>query len=172
MDTNEFKNKILPLSERIFPMVARILGNHANAEDAIQEIMIKLWNNRKRIGRHPNIPGFVFITARNYCLDIVKKKKPEHENTNLLLNFSEPGISGIEQLETKELGTLIEEIIKSLPEQQRAIIMMRDMDGLEFDEIAAITQLKVKHIRVLLSRARKQIGIELKKIYCYEKGRN
>ncbi len=172
MNTKEFKHKVLSLSERIFPLVARMLGNQASAEDAVQEIMIKLWNKRKQIGQHPNITGFVFLTARNYCMDLLKKKKNIAVDYTLMVNVLDPGTSGLEQLEYKELNVLVEKIIKKLPEQQREIILMRDMDGLEFIEIATITQLKVEHIRVLLSRARKQVGVELKKIYCYEQGKN
>jgi len=168
MNTKEFKHKVLSLSELIFPMVARMLGNNANAEDAIQDIMIKLWDKRKQIGQHPNITGFVFLTARNYCVDMLKKKRPELNDSILQANVLDSE-SGQEQLEWKELNTIIEGILKKLPEQQREIMMMRDIDGFEYFEIAEVTELKVEHIRVLLSRARKQVGIELKKTYCYER---
>ena len=70
----EFKLKVFSLSERLFPLVARMLGTNANAEDAIQEIMLKLWQQRKKLNNHPNIKGFVFLTARNYCIDVIRKK--------------------------------------------------------------------------------------------------
>ena len=60
-------------------MVARMLGNKESAEDAVQEIMMKLWDKRRNLEKHPNITGFVFLTARNYCIDILKKKYPETE---------------------------------------------------------------------------------------------
>ena len=76
MNTKDFKDKVVSLSERIYPMVVRMLGNKESAEDAVQEIMIKLWDKRGNLKNHPNITGFVFLTARNYCLDILKKKIP------------------------------------------------------------------------------------------------
>jgi RNA polymerase sigma-70 factor, ECF subfamily len=170
MSTKEFKNKVLSLSDRLFPMVARILGSNTNAEDAIQEIMMKLWIKRKQIGKHPNITGFVFLTARNYCMDLLKKKKLELEDSSFVLNTLDSGKTGLELLELKEMIVLVDTIIKKLPEQQSKIILMRDIDGLEFIEIAAIMQLKIEHIRVLLSRARKRVGIEFKNIYYYEQG--
>lgn len=170
MNTNEFKNKVLSLSDRIFPMVARILGNSTSAEDAVQVIMMKLWDKRNQLGKHPNIAGFVFLTARNYCMDLLKKKNPEFEDSDLLLSLRESGKTALEQLEQKELNVLVEKIIRTLPKQQQEIIIMRDMDGLEFTEISEIMQLKVEHIRVLLSRARKMISVELTKIYSYERG--
>lgn len=157
------------MSERLYPMVARMLGNQANAEDAIQEIMIRLWERRKQIKNHPNLPGFIFLTAKNYCLDKIKKKTPK-EDFYEAKHYEFPAGQEQNPLEWKELKQLIEEIINRLPAQQGEIIMMRDLDGLTFNEIAAITSLRIDHIRVLLSRARKQVAKELQKSYCYGKG--
>ncbi|AWV97285.1 RNA polymerase sigma factor [Arcticibacterium luteifluviistationis] len=166
MKTNDFKNRVLSLSERIFPMVSRMLGNSTTAQDATQEIMIKLWDKRKQIESHPNLTGFVFMTARNYCLDILKRKGPQLVSSDLELNKLEAA-TGQETFEWNELTTIVEKILAQLPEQQRAIMTMRDIDGLEFPEIAAATQLKVEHVRVLLSRARKQVAASLKKTEDY-----
>lgn len=171
MNTNEFKNKVLSLSDRLFPMIARLLGNNENAQDAVQVIMMKLWDKRKQIGKHPNVAGFVFLTARNYCLDMLKKKNHEIEDSELMIQFLDSGRTVAEELEQKELNSLIQEIITTLPVQQRDVIILREIDGLDFNEISEITDLKVEHIRVLLSRARKTIGVELKKIYSYEQGK-
>ncbi|MEP1487382.1 MAG: RNA polymerase sigma factor [Algibacter sp.] len=169
MNKTEFKLKVFSLSEHLFPMVSRILGNNTSAEDAIQEIMMKLWVKRKQIEKHPNITGFVFLTARNYCIDLMRKKRLEIDDSSLQLEILKSE-NGREQLEWKELNIIIKKIIKSLPDQQREVIMMRDLDGYEFIEIAAATQLKIEHIRVLLSRARKQVSIKLEKTYSYERG--
>lgn len=169
MNKTDFKLKVFSLSERLFPMVSRMLGNSTNAEDAIQEIMMKLWEKRNQIGQHPNITGFVFLTARNYCIDVLRKKKLEIDDSSLQLELIKSEY-GQEQIEWKELNIIIKRILKDVPVQQREVIMMRDLDGYEFIEIAAVTQLKVEHIRVLLSRARKQVRINLEKIYSYERG--
>lgn len=166
MKTSEFKNRVLSLTERIFPMVYRLLGNSAIAEDATQEIMIKLWDKRKQIKNHPNLTGFVFMTARNYCLDILKRKEPKLISSDLELNNLEAA-SGQEEFEWNELASIVEKILKKLPEQQRNIMTMRDIDGLEFKEIAEATQLKVEHVRVILSRARKEVAASLKKMEDY-----
>ena len=167
MTTKDFEDKVLPLTDRIYPMVARMLGNSENAEDAVQEIMIKLWDRRKKIGEHPNIPGFVFLTARNYCLDQLKKKTPNVDaySAQVKLVTSEANQNHTEWV---ELISIVKDVLRELPEEQREIMMMRDIDGYEYTEIAAITKLKVEHIRVLLSRARKQVAAILKNTYSYE----
>ena len=166
----DFKLKVFSLSERIFPMVSRMLGTKANAEDAIQDIMLKLWEKRKQVEKHPNINGFVFLTARNYCIDVLRKKPFVLDDSTDFFKILESK-NEYTQLEWKELNTIIKKILKKLPEQQTEVFMMRDIDGYEFTEIAAAVEIKVEHVRVLLSRARKQISIELEKTYSYERGK-
>lgn len=169
MTSIEFKHKILSLSPRIFPLAARLLGDEEDGRDAVQEIMIKLWNTRKQLNKHPNISGFVFLTARNYCLDRLRVKKRDIVDT-----MNQDLIADLyvdqEREESEDLISIIRKIISELPEKQREVILMRDIDGFEFDEIVAMTDIKIEHIRVLLSRARKQVRTQLKNIYNYEEG--
>ena len=169
MNKLDFKLNVFSLSERLFPMVARMLGS-ANAEDAIQEIMLKLWQKRKQVEKHPNIKGLVFLTARNYCIDVLRKKPFALEDSTDYFKILESE-NDYTQIEWKELNTIILEILKKLPKQQTEVFMMRDLDAYEFTEIAAALEIKIEHVRVLLSRARKQIGIELEKTYSYERGK-
>ena len=148
-------------------MARRMLGNNESAEDAVQEIMLKLWDRRKKIGNHPNISGFVILTARNHCLDLLKKKNPDFDSSDYQLKMLVSDMNQ-NQAEWKELTTIIENLLKELPAQQAEVMMMRDIDGFEFIEIAAATKLKIEHVRVLLSRARKQVSAKLKNIYSYE----
>ena len=165
----EFKLKVFSLSERLFPLVARMLGTNANAEDAIQEIMLKLWQQRKKLNNHPNIKGFVFLTARNYCIDVIRKKPKLVEDATHHFKVLK-STNDNKNLEWDELNNIILKILEEIPEQQKEVFLMRDIDGYEFSEIAAALQIKVEHARVLLSRARKQIGLTLEKTYSYERG--
>jgi len=168
MNKKEFRHKVFSLSDRLFPMVSRLLGDSANCEDAIQEIMMKLWVKRKKLAKHPNIKGYVFLTARNYCIDLMRKKKLKISDSPFHLEILKSQNSQ-ELIEWKELNTIIKKILEHLPEKQREVLIMRDLDGYEFEEIAVITQLKVEHVRVLLSRARKKVSEKLEKIYSYER---
>ncbi len=169
MTKQDFKLQVFSFSERLFPMVARLLGSNSKAEDAIQEIMIKLWQKRKKLENHPNIKGFVILTARNYCIDLLRKKALVLEDSTSELKVLK-SLNETENLEWKELNDIIYKILETLPEQQKEVFLMRDVDGYEFTEIAAALSIKIEHVRVLLSRARKQIGVSLEKKYDYERG--
>lgn len=170
MTGKEFKNTVVPFSPRIYPMVARMLKSDEDAEDAVQDIMVKLWKNRRKLNNHPNISGYVFLTARNHCLDIIKSSKAMVNVQNdyeleYILRTNE------DNFESKEAGDLVLNLIKELPESQRRMVVLRDIDGLEYNEIESLTGEKIENIRVNLSRARKKIGIKLTEIYDYEYGK-
>jgi len=166
MTEQDFKDNVLPLSAQVFPMARRLLGNNEAARDAIQQSMLKLWENRKQLSTCTNVKAFTFKVVRNTCLDEIKRKKP------VLFDMAEQGIhfdSQHEQnLDSKEAWYLVKTIIEQLPELQREVIQMRDVDDLDFEEIAGVMELEITHVRVLLSRARKTVREKLVKIYAYE----
>lgn len=168
MTKETFKHTVFSLSSDLLPMVSRMLGNTAVAEDVIQDIMIKLWIKRDQIQKHPNIPGLVFLTARNHCIDLMRKKKICIYDAPFVLDIA-MAKTDQDQLEWTELVTIIRKVLKSLPEQQAEVLLLRDLDGYEFTEIAAVTKLNIEHVRVLLSRARKKLSLQLEKIYSYER---
>ena len=170
MTGNEFIGRIVSLSPRIYPMAARLLKNEEDANDAVQEIMLKLWKARNKLDRHPNINGFVFLTARNHCLDILKRERPVNSDLDLV-EYIRLAPNESPTLEQKELFDIVRRIIDELPHKQSDIIMLRDIDGLEISEISAVTGISPEHTRVLLSRARKTIGKRLTEIYNYEYGK-
>lgn len=169
MNSKEFNNKIVSLSPRIYPLIMRMLKNEEDALDAVQEVMLKLWNKRKSLKAHPNPEGFVFVTARNYCLDKLKKRNIFQDDNPGYLHMADTKSSEIEQ-ENMEASVLIKSLISRLPDTQKEVITLRDLDGLEFEEIAEVTGIKIENIRVLLSRARKVISTGLSEIYNYEYG--
>jgi len=161
MDKEAFKNSIFSLADRLYPMIFRMLRDESSTKDAIQDIMLKLWSKRDRLTDHPNQSGFVFLTARNHCYDILKKK---NKVTQEILESH----GMVEQAENIELIELVREIISSCPITHKEVLLLRDIDGLEYHEIESITGLTIGHIRVVISRLRNYVQKQLTEKYHYE----
>ena len=145
-----------------------MLQNDTEAQDAVQEIMYKLWKNKNKLKDHPNYSGFVFLTARNHCLDRLKSRKNQEE---LDYNFEYNHASNKDEMENKESYELVRKLIKDLPEKLKTAVVLRDIDGLEFCEMETLTGESIENLRVHLSRARKAIAKRITEIYDYEYGK-
>lgn len=170
MNSAEFKSRVVTLSPKLYLMAIRLLKHEEEARDAVQDVMVRLWKIRKQLGSHPNPSGFACLTMRNHCLDLLRKTEPSRTNETNITEVAIP-TNDHDRIEEREIIEIIGKIIACLPEKQREIVLMRDIDGLEFDEIEVITGLRKELIRVTLSRARKSIREQLEKVYNYEYGK-
>ncbi len=167
MTAEEFKNNVIPFSRKLYPMLFRILKDEEETKDALQDLMIKLWNKRKELENCINSDAYIFTVAKNYSFDLLKKKRPSRIRKNeeyKVLNLKADG----ENTEWKEKLGHVKKAIEKLPENYRNVIQLRDIDGFTFDEINEITGLEVTYIRVILSRARQKVKKEVEIIYDYE----
>lgn len=165
MTEKEFKIKVLPLTPLVYRLAVRMLQDDEAARDAVQLSMVKLWENRPKLDECNSIKAFVFRVVRNTCLDELKRKKPIRlENDDRQFE----GIVSGNDFENKEAAELVRKLIDGLPQGQKEVILMRDVDGLEFEEIAEVMDYDIPYLRVLLSRARRTIKDKLLKVYAYE----
>jgi RNA polymerase sigma-70 factor (ECF subfamily) len=156
MDVDEFKIKIMPLKDKLFRIVKRLLNDYETSEDALQEIMIKLWDKRNELKKHPNLEALVVTITKNYCIDLIRTKKiiPMEMNEEILEHHSDnPEI----ELEKSEVNNVLNNAISKLPDIQKLILQLKDIEGYSYEEIANILDKSVGTIRVTLSRARNQL---------------
>lgn len=157
----------MPFARKLYPMVKRILGDEEETRDAVQELMIRYWDKRHTLEKCENREGYMAVAARNYCLDLKKKRKiPVSGN---LENSHDPMPATEQDLETREKMGHLHQIIEQLPEKYREVLQLREIDGFSFSEIQEITGFEQPYIRVLLSRSRCKVREEMEKIYNYEK---
>ena len=169
MDAKEFKDRVLPVSQRIFQFAQRILKNQHDAEDVVQEIYLKLWDNRAQLDQVRSIEAFAYRMTRNLCLDKLKRMKPQYydDREEGAYRFDEADVAPDPEnkLELKDTMERINHIVGQLPEQQRTLLQLRDIEGLEYGEISEITGLEINTIRVGISRARKKVRETMQKIH-------
>ena len=172
MDASVFKQMFMPHSRRMYATAWRLKADAQAAEDLVQEAFLKLWMKRDSLNKVENTEAFCTTIVRNIFFDRYRKngnrfveQPPEKLNIADDSNISE-------QLEHRENAIKVMNIIARLPEQQRLIITLRDIEDLSYSEIAAQTGLQAINIRVLLSRARKQIREQFNKQTEYERRRD
>lgn len=166
MKQSEFLETVLPFKDKVFRLAKRLLVSVEEAEDATQELYMKLWKNKKQIQNYKNVEAFAMTMTKNYCFDRLKSKQA----SNLKLvhsNYEEKGTSLQRKIELSDSVSKVHKLIDNLPEQQRMIIQLRDIEQYEFDEIAKLLNMKPTAIRVALSRARKTIKEQLIKQHNY-----
>ncbi len=169
MDAKEFKERVLPVSHGIFRYAKRLLGNVHDSEDVVQEIWLKLWSRKDELGNIKSMEAFAYRMTRNLCLDKIKLKKPtyydDREEGSHRYDEADHSPDPQRTLEQKDTLEKVNKIIGRLPEQQKTLLQMRDVEGLEYEEIADITGLEINAIRVNISRARKRIRETIQKMY-------
>jgi RNA polymerase sigma-70 factor, ECF subfamily len=158
MDINRFKLEILPLKDKLYRFASRLLEDQEEARDAVQEVFIKLWNLRTKLDELNSPEAFAMKITKNHCLDRIKARRTVSIEQTKSLHYNADEQAEVERdVEVRDDVNYIKQLINQLPEQQRAIIQMRDIEGYEFEEIEEALELTVNTIRVNLSRARKRI---------------
>lgn len=160
MTQNEFMQIVTPFKDKLYRLAKRLLVSSEEAEDATQEILLKLWAGKKKMEGYKNIEAFAMTMTKNFCLDRLKSR----QSGNLKLvhsNYQERQTPLQEQVEARDSVSWVERIVQELPEQQRLILQLRDVESYEFEEIAKVVEMKPTAIRVALSRARKTVREKL-----------
>ncbi|CAL2074875.1 sigma-70 family RNA polymerase sigma factor [Tenacibaculum sp. 190524A02b] len=166
MNQSDFLKVVLPFKDKVFRLAKRLLVSTEEAEDATQELFLKLWRNKKKLQEYKNVEAFAMTMTKNYCFDRLKSKQA----SNLTLvhsNYKEKETSLEKKVEYTDSVNQVHKLIEKLPEQQRMIIQLRDIEQYDFDEICKVVDMKPTAVRVALSRARKTIRQELIKKHNY-----
>ena len=166
MNQFEFIKTINPFKDKLFRLAKRLLVSTEEAEDATQEILVKLWNKNDGLSKYNSIEAFAMTMTKNYCLDQLKSKRSQVlKLVDDNYDNNQPSLQ--KKLEDNDSLTWVEKIMNNLPEQQKLIVQMREIEQYEFDEIAKILEMNETAIRVALSRARKTIRESMAKIHNY-----
>ena len=166
MNQSDFLKVVLPFKDKVFRLAKRLLVSTDEAEDATQELFLKLWKNKEKLAEYKNVEAFAMTMTKNYCYDRLKSKQA----SNLTLvhsNYKEKETSLDKKVEYRDTVNQVHKLIEKLPEQQNLIIQLRDIEQYDFDEICKMMDMKPTAVRVALSRARKTIRQELIKQHNY-----
>lgn len=158
MQEISFRNDILPLKDKLFRLALRITLDRAEAEDVVQDTMIRVWNKREIWSQFDSIEAYCFTVARNLAIDRSQKRDAQTlELTPGLEPTEEQTSRPDEQLFHQERMGIIHRLMNELPEKQRMIMQLRDIEGESYKEIAKLLQLTEEQVKVNLFRARQKV---------------
>ncbi len=161
-----FMNDVLPLKDKLFRLAWRITLNRTEAEDVVQDTLIRVWNQREQWSAIRNPETFCLTICRNLALDRIKRAAhlplPEQEQEPA---DNQPAPD--EALSGNERLRMVRTAMDELPEVQRAIMELRDIEGMTYQEIAETLSVTETQVKVYLHRARTKIKTRIKEMDDY-----
>ncbi|MBO0939596.1 sigma-70 family RNA polymerase sigma factor [Fibrella sp. HMF5335] len=171
MDLQAFKQRILPVQGRLFRLAQLFLRNREEAEDALQDVLMRLWSNRQQLDAYHSVEALAVQMTKNLCLDRLKAHRRQPVTaTDDYQNVLATDDSPYRQVELLDSASQMQRLIDALPDQQKLLIHLREVEDYSFDEIEQITGLTTNNIRVILSRTRQRLRDDYLKVNNNETG--
>jgi len=167
MTAEEFKSRLLPVKNKLFRLAFILLSNRQEAEDAVQEVYLKMWDMRKDLVKYKSTEALMVTITRNLCLDKLKTRKNKAISINQAFNISESNDPEL-AAEEMDMVNIVKQVMQQLPAQQKTVIHLRDVEGYDYEEIVKITGFEMNYVRVNISRGRKKIRETVQKIQSYD----
>lgn len=157
MQEISFRNDILPLKDKLYRLALRITFDSAEAEDVVQETLIRVWNKREEWAQLDSPEAYCLTIARNLAIDRSQLKESQHAELTPETQDTPEASGPYEELVRNESMNLIHRLIERLPENQRSVLQLRDIEGKSYKEISQIMQWTEEQVKVNLFRARQKI---------------
>ena len=153
MEVTEFKKAVLPFSPKLLRFAIRILEDTESAKDVVQDVFLKLWLMRDKLSNYRNLEAYAMTMTRNLCIDLLRRTRPVPLNESFSAELDDPEAG----IEARDTGSRVMQIVSKLPEQQRTVIHLKDIEGYSTGEVMDILGINANTLRVNLSRARKKV---------------
>ncbi len=160
MAQRDFNDIYLGLQDTIYRLAVGLVGGREEAEDLVQDLYERLWQKRGHVVGRGNPEGYILASARNLCLDRLRRRRPQTELSPAMAYAESRPDEG-------EMQQIVERLVAALPEKQRTAMRLRDVECMEIDRIAIVMGMRETAVRMSLSRARSTVKERLEKIVNY-----
>jgi len=168
MNLEAFQNRVLPAKNKLFRFAFRLLGSSEEAKDVVQEVLIKVWNGKENLAAIQNIEAWCMRITKNLALDRIRsRQRRPTDSIEAGVEIRNEMLTPHEKAEIHEHMQRINEMIAALPEKQRQVIHLRDVEGYSYNEICEILELDMNQVKVNLFRARNAVREKFIKINAY-----
>lgn len=156
MDRKEYNTAVKELSNHLYNFAYKFLRSEEDAQDIVQDVFEKLWVNRRKIDKL-KVKSWMFTTAHHAMINFLNRSK----RSVAMENHELPEMAK-QEVNIFESNEVVQRAVAILPPVQRSIILLRDLEGYSYDEIAVAMNLTDSQVKVYLFRARKKIKKQLK----------
>jgi RNA polymerase sigma-70 factor (ECF subfamily) len=162
MDSEAFETVVREQKDRVFAYAAMLLRNPAEAQDVVQESMVRMWRHQSGIDR-AGAPMWLKRTAHNLCIDQIRRRKVRSEvgSEQLEASSTDPAPGPDRLAESDRLAGAIEIALGRLSEQDRSVLILREVQQMPYAEIAEMLELPMGTLKARLHRAREQLRKKL-----------
>ncbi|MBK5280104.1 MAG: RNA polymerase sigma factor [Bacteroidia bacterium] len=168
MNLEAFENRVLPTKNKLFRFAFRMLGSSEEAKDVVQEVLIKVWNGREQMAEVQNMEAWCMRITKNLSLDKLRsQQRRPTDSIDERFDVRNEALSPHENTELNESMLSINRLIAALPEKQRQVIHLRDIEGYSYNEICEMLELDMSQVKVSLFRARNAVREKLVKMNAY-----
>jgi len=157
MKQDKFRNKILPLVDKLFRLALSITGNKQDAEDVVQDTLFNVWKKKEDWDSIDNLEAYCFRSTRNIAIDKIALKENQQEALSDDYDIPETKSNAQDNLEQEEQMLLLEKCIQKLSEKQQTIFHLREVEGFSYKQIADIMNISEEQIKVNLFRSRQKL---------------
>lgn len=161
---DQFGELIKPFKDKMFRFALRMVGSTDVAEDVVQEVFIKLWKKRDYIDQIKNLEAWCMQLTRNLSIDKLRSKHRRTEDLDGHYELQDKGRNPEEKTISSDIYAKIRTMIQALPEKQKMVIQLRDIEGYSYQEIADTLELPLNQVKVNLFRARNTIKKQILKL--------
>lgn len=158
-----FKDTVFCLKDEMYRFAKRFVTSSDEAEDVVQDLMMKFWQKKEDLASFGNLKSYAMKSVRNECLNRLKHHDVKMGFADFQLHRSE-----LYQIETNNLKEQILGFIGLLPEKQKAVIHLKDVEEYEVSEIAEILEMEENAVRANLMRARQKVKDQIQKLMDFE----
>ena len=164
MNAAQYEAIFHKMRDKLYRYALRFVKDGESAEDVVQDVMFKLWQKRQEVDEIENLEAWMMVLTRNRALDFLRKVKDNQVNIDEAFSISDQAPIPDKLMENADLMTQLNVCLDQLPEKQRTVFHLREIEQMTYEEITVMTGFNLDDVKVSLFRARKHIQRMLNKI--------
>lgn len=161
MQLTDFKNMVIPYKDKLYRLAYRMVGDTMEAEDVVQEALIKIWKKRERLEEIDNKEAWCMAVTRNLAIDKIRARKKSTVSIDTVYHVKDNNMDPYHSLKSKDAMAKIKEIMNKLPDNLKLVLQLREIEGYSYKEIGEIAGFTIDQVKVYIYRARQSMKEQL-----------